>query len=306
MEGILFFMFSFVSLSLLIAGLFATIFRKELIVSSRIKAEFGSLKNVPSESRHTGRLGSQFKRTWNKYQQKVSDKTPRYIEKELEKRLQDAGNPFNLHPIAFRMIQFILAIVMFVVVLLIFGPGTSNLLMIAIASSAAGLLGIRYPEFYLSIRKKKRVQAIQKDMPDFFDMLNLTIEAGLGIDAAIYEVSNKLGGPISEEFIRTMEDMKLGKSRKEAFDQLRNRVPSEQFQSVLTALIQADQLGIGMSKVLRKLTIRIREKRREAAREQAMKTPVKMLFPMVFFIFPSIFIVLLGPLVIYFIMNGLN
>ena len=98
--------------------------------------------------------------------------------------------------------------------------------------------------------------------------------------------------------------MKLGKSRREAFYDLRKRVPSDSFQSIITSLIQADQLGIGMAKVLGNLTVRVREQRRETAREQAMKAPVKMLFPMVFFIFPSLFIVILGPLVIQLVTEG--
>ena len=100
--------------------------------------------------------------------------------------------------------------------------------------------------------------------------------------------------------------MKLGKSRREAFSDLRYRVPSDQFQSIMSSLIQADQLGIGMAKILKQLTVRIREHQRELAREQAMKAPIKMMFPMVLFIFPSLFIVLLGPLVIYLITVGLG
>ena len=118
--------------------------------------------------------------------------------------------------------------------------------------------------------------------------------------------ANKLKGPLSDEFTLTLEDMKLGKSRREAFYDLRKRVPSDSFQSVINALIQADQLGIGMAKVLGNLTTRIREQQREAAREQAMKAPVKMLFPMIIFIFPSLFIVILGPMAIKLITEGLG
>ena len=93
--------------------------------------------------------------------------------------------------------------------------------------------------------------------------------------------------------------MSLGKSRREAFSDLRGRVPVHQFQSIITSLIQADMLGVGMAKVIRSLTDRIREQRTQLAREKAMKAPVKMVFPMLLFIFPAIFIVMLGPLVIY-------
>ncbi|MFK4998197.1 type II secretion system F family protein [Bacillus sp. N9] len=142
-------------------------------------------------------------------------------------------------------------------------------------------------------------------MPDYFDMVNLLLEAGMGLDMAIANVSKQTNGPLADEFIYALEDMKLGKSRREAFYDLRKRVPSDSFQSVINALIQADQLGIGMAKVLGNLTNRIREQRREAAREQAMKAPVKMLFPMIIFIFPSLFIVILGPMMIRIMTEGL-
>ena len=138
-------------------------------------------------------------------------------------------------------------------------------------------------------------------MPDFFDIVNLSIEAGMGLDAALLKVCKQTKGPLSDEFLQTLEDMSLGKSRREAFSDLRERVPVHQFQSIITSLIQADMLGVGMAKVIRSLTDRIREQRTQFAREKAMKAPVKMVFPMLLFIFPAMFIVMLGPLVIYLI-----
>lgn len=177
--------------------------------------------------------------------------------------------------------------------------------MVWMLAGAVAFLGFRYPMFYLAKKRTLRIKEINKQMPDFFDMVNLLLEAGVGLDSAISNVCQKKKGPLSEEFQQALEDMKLGKSRREAFYELRKRVPSDMFQSVIMAIIQADQLGIGMAKVLKNLTIRIREQRREARREQAMKAPIKMLFPMVFFIFPAIFIVILGPLVITILTGGL-
>ena len=172
---------------------------------------------------------------------------------------------------------------------------------------AVAFLGFRYPIFYLGKKKTARIKAINKAMPDYFDTVNLLLEAGMGLDIALANVCQQTKGPLSDEFTVTLEDMKLGKSSYcEAFYDLRKRVPSDSFQSVINALIQADQLGIGMAKVLGNLTTRIREQQREAAREQAMKAPVKMLFPMVIFIFPSLFIVILGPMAIKLITEGLG
>lgn len=155
-----------------------------------------------------------------------------------------------------------------------------------------------YMNQYLNAKGKQRIKAINKAMPDFFDMLNVSLEAGMGLDGALKKVCQQMKTPLSAEFLSALEDMKLGKTRKQAFTELRDRVDSEFFQSVMNSIIQADQMGIGMSKVLRTQTQRIREKQRFAAKEQAMKAPVKMLIPMVLFIFPTLFIVLLGPVIV--------
>ena len=191
-------------------------------------------------------------------------------------------------------------------IILIILPASEDKMLIWVLVMTIALLGFRLPVFYLGKKKTARIKAINKSMPDFFDTVNLLLEAGMGLDLSLVEVSQKIKGPLADEFLATLDDMKLGKSRREAFYELRKRVPSDSFQSVITSLIQADQLGIGMAKVLGNLTIRVREQRREAAREQAMKAPVKMLFPMVFFIFPSLFIVILGPLAITLITKGLG
>lgn len=173
-------------------------------------------------------------------------------------------------------------------------------------ASVISLLAMYYLSFYLSTIIKKRRHEVQKTMADFFDMVNLSIEAGMGLDASIQRVCHQTKGALSDEFLQTLEDIKLGKSRKEAFSDLRNRVPVYQFQSIMTSLIQADMLGVGMTNMVRQVTGRMREQRRQFAREQAMKAPVKMVFPMLLFIFPALFIVMLGPLVIYLLQTVFN
>ncbi len=219
--------------------------------------------------------------------------------------MKEAGNPFK-SAVEFRLFQFVLSIGLSLPIILLVVPFSDDRKMAWLLGLTVALLGFRYPMFYLGKKKTARIKEINKAMPDFFDTVNLLLEAGMGLDAAIAQVCQNTKGPLSDEFKRTLEDMKLGKSRREAFYKLRKRIPSDSFQSIITSLIQADQLGIGMAKVLGNLTIRIREQRREAAREQAMKAPVKMLFPMVFFIFPSLFIVILGPMVIQLVTKGLG
>jgi tight adherence protein C len=200
----------------------------------------------------------------------------------------------------------VLSIGLSVPIVLFLLPAADNKMSVWMIAIIMAILGFRLPVFQLGKKKTARVKEINKAMPDFFDTVTLLLEAGMGLDLAIAEVAKKGKGPLSEEFLQTLEDMKLGKSRREAFYDLRKRVPADSFQSIITSLIQADQLGIGMAKALGNLTVRVREQRREAAREQAMKAPVKMLFPMVFFIFPSLFIIILGPLVIQLVTKGLG
>jgi tight adherence protein C len=223
--------------------------------------------------------------------------------KELEKQLRAAGQPFGLTAVDFRMAQFLISTSFFIITVLFFLPNTEQAAQVFLLAIFAGGFGMVYPTYYLNAKKKQRIRVIESRMPDFFDMITVSVEAGLGLDGALKKVCKQIKGPISEEFIRTLDEMKLGQTRKRAFVDLRERIPSESFQSVINALIQADQMGIGMAKVLRAQTQRIREKQRQRAKEQAMKAPVKMMIPMVLFIFPTLFVVLLGPIVVQAITN---
>ncbi|MBO8172220.1 MAG: type II secretion system F family protein [Bacillaceae bacterium] len=317
MAAFFFLLSSFFSMTLVGAGILFYLNRSHLQMERRVSLFITDSQDKKNAAHHDR---AEQKKNVNKVYQRVvrpslkkartvtDQKMAGYTRRELAKKLEAAGYPFNWNPVDFRLTQIFLGLTFFLVIFLLFVPVSDDARAgrVVLLSVVAGLFGFLYPKYYLEAKKKQRVKAIERGMPDFFDMLNLSIEAGMGLDGAIARVCRQLQGPLSEEFLRTLEDMKLGKSRRQAFSELRDRVPSDPFQSIINALIQADHLGIGMSKVLRSLTQRIREQRREQAREQAMKAPVKMLFPMVFFIFPSLFIVLLGPLVIFLITDGLG
>jgi tight adherence protein C len=301
MIQIFFVVASFLCFMLVIGGLLSLIYKKDIAIEVRTKHYFGSdiERELPVKKQ---KLQLPVMKNYSDRLKLVVDKKMASSKKrELERRLREAGYPLNMSAIDFRFLQLLIGGVLFLSVFLLLGS-TAIFSRILLASVVAAL-GIYYPSFYLSTIIKKRRHQIQKSMSDFFDMVNLSIEAGMGLDASIQKVCKQMKGPLSEEFMQTMEDMKLGKSRREAFADLRARVPIPQFQSIITSLIQADMLGVGMAKVLHQLTQRIREQRTQFAREQAMKAPVKMIFPMMLFIFPSIFIVLMGPLIIYLIEN---
>jgi tight adherence protein C len=301
MIQIFFVVSSFLCFMLVIGGLLSLIYKKDIAIEVRTKHYFGPdiERELPVKKQ---KLQLHVMKNYSDRLKLVVDKKMASSKKrELERRLREAGYPLKMSAIDFRFLQLLIGGVLFLSVFLLLGS-TSIFSKILLASVVAAL-GLYYPSFYLSTIIKKRRHQIQKSMSDFFDMVNLSIEAGMGLDASIQKVCKQMKGPLSEEFMQTMEDMKLGKSRREAFADLRARVPIPQFQSIITSLIQADMLGVGMAKVLHQLTQRIREQRTQFAREQAMKAPVKMIFPMMLFIFPSIFIVLMGPLIIYLIEN---
>lgn len=301
MIQIFFVVASFLCFMLVIGGLLSLIYKKDIAIEVRTRHYFGPdiEREIPVKKQ---KLQLHVMKNYSDRLKVVVDKKMASSKKrELERRLREAGYPLKMSAIDFRFLQLLIGGVLFLSVFMLLGS-TAIFSRILLASVVAAL-GIYYPSFYLSTIIKKRRHQIKKNMSDFFDMVNLSIEAGMGLDASIQKVCKQMKGPLSEEFMQTMEDMKLGKSRREAFADLRARVPIPQFQSIITSLIQADMLGVGMAKVLHQLTQRIREQRTQFAREQAMKAPVKMIFPMMLFIFPSIFIVLMGPLIIYLIEN---
>jgi tight adherence protein C len=159
-------------------------------------------------------------------------------------------------------------------------------------------LGFFLPNYWLDKKIKARQNEIQKALPDALDLMTVSVEAGLGFDSAIQKVSEKWENELSRAFERANSQMRIGRTRREALRDMAERVDVEDVTAFVAAILQADQLGVSMSKVLRIQSEQMRVRRRQRAEEQAQKAPIKMLFPMVFLIFPSLFIVLLGPAVI--------
>jgi tight adherence protein C len=139
---------------------------------------------------------------------------------------------------------------------------------------------------------------MQRALPDALDLLSITVEAGLGFDAAVARVARQSGGPLGEELHRVLQEMQIGKSRSDALRDLADRTSIPELKSFVLAMVQADIFGISIAKVLQVQAKEMRLKRRQRAEEQAQKVPVKIVFPLILCIFPSLFIVLLGPAVI--------
>ncbi len=174
---------------------------------------------------------------------------------------------------------------------LITSDGTQTLI-----GAVAGLgLGFMAPDFFLGNKAGKRNTKILEALPDALDLLTISVEAGLGFDAALVKVTEKMKGPLSDEFKRAAGEQRVGKSRQESLRGISDRVEVKEFQNFISAIIQADQLGVSMSKVLRIQSEQLRQARRQRAEEKAARAPILIMLPTVGCIFPSLFIVILAP-----------
>jgi|SRR5947209_5111920 len=172
------------------------------------------------------------------------------------------------------------------------GASPRTALLVVILLPAIGLL---IPSAWLTRKVNERQQAILKDLPDTLDLLAISVEAGMGFEGALDVVCQHFSSPLAEEFHRTLREMELGLPRRDAFQNLKRRTEVPELSNFVLAIMQADALGIPIGRVLRTQASEMRAKRRQWAREKAAKLPVKMLLPLVLFIFPAIMIVVLGP-----------
>src|SRR4051794_39394112 len=228
------------------------------------------------------------------------------FQERTEKRLALAGNPGNLRVADWLGIKAVGAVVGAVIFLLLFGvlgvlglPPVLRILMGGIGLA----FGYTIPEFWLGGRVKKRQHAILLQIPDSLDLLTISVRAGLGFDAALGKVVEKMEGPLVDEFRRALAEVRVGKSRREALRDIVARTEVLPLTNFLGAIIQAEQLGVSISKVLQVQSEQLRIERRQRAEEMAAKAPIKMLFPLVGCIFPSLFIVILGPAIILIIIG---
>jgi tight adherence protein C len=168
----------------------------------------------------------------------------------------------------------------------------------AVLVLGGGAVGFVAPDVFVNGRVTGRRERVQAALPDALDLLAVCVEAGLGFDAALAKLTEYMEGPLIEEFALALNEMRIGETRSEALKRMAARVDVVEFSSFVHAVVQADQLGTSMGKLLRVQAADARVRRHLAAEEKAMKAPIKMLFPTIFFIFPALFIVILGPAMI--------
>ncbi len=234
--------------------------------------------------------------------QRANSVLPSTISQKLEASLQTAG--LRMSPGKFIAILAITGGVFPLFVLAMMASSGNSPMTTLISWVGASIMGLYVPRMWLGGKIKTRQKLIQKSLPDAFDLVTASVEAGLGIDAAFSRVVEKIHGPFAEELARTNREITMGRSRREAFKDMADRTGVDDLRSLVNSIIQAELMGISVGGVIRIQTDVMRTKRKQRAEEQAFKAPVKMVFPLVFFIFPAIGIVIGGPAVIQMMNSG--
>jgi tight adherence protein C len=186
-----------------------------------------------------------------------------------------------------------------VVTAVLFGVALGPLTGLVLVPVFAGF-GFFAPESFLTLKIKQRRERIRSELPDALDLLAVSVEAGLGLDGAIAKLAEHMEGALVDEFALTLSEMRIGESRQDALKKMAERVPAPELAAFVRSVLQADQLGISLGRILRVQAADSRLRRQAAAEEKAMKAPIKMLFPTALFIFPAMFLVVLGPAVLTF------
>jgi tight adherence protein C len=224
---------------------------------------------------------------------------------EIRRKLELAGKPYGWGPTEFLGIRGSAGVLLATMTFLLLTLTGQYLPKRFLATLVAGGLGFYVlPTLWLSSKIRSRQTEILKALPDALDLLTISVEAGLGFDAAMSKVAEKWTNELSLAFNRVIQEIQMGKLRREALRDMADRMDVSDVSSFVAAIIQADQLGVSIAKVLRIQSEQMRIRRRQRAEEKAHQAPVKMLFPMVFLIFPALFVVLLGPALLVVMKSG--
>lgn len=234
--------------------------------------------------------------------------TPQNALQSTAKKIELAGNPRWLEPAVFWGLRFILAIALSLLLLFVFVRSDlqwtwgRKLMIIALCAG----FGFYIPEMLVNSIIQRRQKSVRKSMPDALDLLTICVEAGLGFDSAMSKVHEKWDNELSMAFGRVIREVQLGKLRREALRDMADRIGIPEMTSFVAAIIQSEQLGVSMAKVLRIQSDQMRVKRRQRAEEEAHKAPIKMLIPMTLLIFPTICIVLMTPAAFRLVQSSLG
>jgi tight adherence protein C len=215
-----------------------------------------------------------------------------------QQKLDAAGNPagWNVERVlAAKVLGTGLGLLFAGLVIALLGPSPKTIVICLVIFGAAGYFAVN---LYLYQTSYDRANRMGRDLPDAIDLMTISVESGLGFDAAIQQVANNTEGPLADELSRVLREMQIGASRSDALRALGERTPVPEVQTFVSAMVQADAFGIPIAQVLRVQSSEIRVKRRQKAEEKAQQVPVKIMIPLIFLILPCLFIPVMGPAVI--------
>ncbi len=223
--------------------------------------------------------------------------TPAKTVERLRRNLAIAGNPNGLQPTDFMGLRVVALLVLGGMILFVTLITKQPFTYTVLGTIVAALIGYMLPVYWLGNKMKARRKKVRRALPDAIDLLTISVEAGLGFDQALQRVTEKWDDDLSREFKRVLAEMRVGKTKRVALREMANRCDVEELSVFVASILQAEQLGVSIGKILGIQADQMRIRRRQLAEELAHKAPIKMLFPMVFLIFPSIYIVILGPII---------
>ncbi len=227
----------------------------------------------------------------------LAERTPEKARIELQNQLNLAGRPAGLSPSDFTAMRYVACVVLFALGLLL-GVLIGQPLWMVVFGAVGGAVGFYGPKLWLRQKVQERRREIQLALPDAMDLLTIAVEAGLAFDAAISRVTEKFRNALADEFSQVLSEVRLGRPRLEALDDMGRRTGVEDLHNFVQAVIQSEQMGVGVARILRIQSDEMRRKRRQRAQELAAQASLKMLLPMVGCIFPTLWIILLGPAVL--------
>lgn len=228
---------------------------------------------------------------------RLGSRSPTKSAEKFKLKLAQAGNPSGMGVTEFLGLRILVALSLGVGIFFLLLLMAGNPSLAAMMAPVLAVFGYMLPGIWLDRKIKRRRKEITKSLPDAIDLLTISVEAGLGFDPALMRVAEKWDNALTREFARVLSEMRIGKTKREALREMSLRVDEDGLTTFVSSVIQADQLGVAITHVLRIQSEAMRVRRRQRAEALAQKAPLKMLFPMVFLIFPALYVVILGPAV---------
>lgn len=294
--GVLLYTVIFITTALLVVILNSLFFSRK----KQIKERLGNIRNMTQiledeEALRQPLLDRIIKPIYQQFLKLIGNIAPNQIRQKYENIIDSAGSPKDITFNRIIAIQIMCSILIGGIAFLLLSKGRSTKIPLILFSSVIAFI---IPISFIRTQGDQRRKKIKRSLPDMLDLLYVSVEAGLAFDMALKKTADKMPGPLSDEVNKALEEISRGRNRQEALRGIASRTGVEELAYFVTSIIQTEQLGSNITNMLKVQSTTMRQKRRQRAEEAAMKLSIKMLFPLIFFIFPTLFIVVLGPAII--------